>query len=69
MARAVDNGPAVLLADEPTGEFHTEDKARVLELFQAMDRDGRTVVIVTHDANVAAVASRRVEIRDGRLRG
>jgi putative ABC transport system ATP-binding protein len=69
VARAVANSPAVLLADEPTGELHTDDKARVLELFQGLNRQGRTVVIVTHDPEVAAVARRRVEIRDGRLRG
>ena len=69
VARAVANGPSVLLADEPTGELHTEDKARVLDLFQTVNRQGRTIVIVTHDPDVAAVAQRRVEIRDGRLRG
>lgn len=69
VARAVANGPSVLLADEPTGELHTDDKARVLDLFQALNRQGRTIVIVTHDSEVAAVARRRVEIRDGRLRG
>jgi ABC-type lipoprotein export system ATPase subunit len=69
VARAVANGPAVLLADEPTGELHTDDKARVLELFQALNQEGRTIVIVTHDPDVAAVARRRVEIRDGTLRG
>jgi putative ABC transport system ATP-binding protein len=69
VARAVANGPAVLLADEPTGELHTEDKSRVLQLFQALNHEGRTIVIVTHDPDVAAVAPRRVEIRDGRLRG
>jgi ABC-type lipoprotein export system ATPase subunit len=69
VARAVANGPAVLLADEPTGELHTDDKARVLELFRDLNREGRTIVIVTHDPDVAAVAQRRVEIRDGRLRG
>jgi ABC-type lipoprotein export system ATPase subunit len=69
VARAVANGPSVLLADEPTGELHTEDKSRVLDLFQTLNRQGRTIVIVTHDPDVAAVAQRRVEIRDGRLRG
>ena len=69
VARAVANGPSVLLADEPTGELHTEDKARVLDLFQALNRQGRTIIIVTHDSDVAAVAPRRVEIRDGTLRG
>jgi putative ABC transport system ATP-binding protein len=69
VARAVANGPGVVLADEPTGELHTDDTARVLELFRALNAQGRTVVIVTHDPDVAAVAPRRIEIRDGRLRG
>ena len=68
VARAVANGPGVVLADEPTGELHTEDKERVLDLFRALNAQGRTVVIVTHDPDVAAVASRRIEIRDGSLR-
>ena len=69
VARAVANGPGVVLADEPTGELHTDDKTRVLDLFEDLNRQGRTIVIVTHDPDVAAVAHRRVEIRDGRLRG
>jgi len=69
VARAVANAPSVILADEPTGELHSEDKARVLELFQGLHHEGRTVIIVTHDPEVAAVAPRRVEIRDGMLRG
>jgi putative ABC transport system ATP-binding protein len=69
VARAVANEPSVLLADEPTGELHSEDKARVLDLFQALNCQGRTIVIVTHDPDVAAVAPRRVEMRDGRLGG
>jgi ABC-type lipoprotein export system ATPase subunit len=68
VARAVANGPGVVLADEPTGELHTDDAERVLELFRALNAQGRTVVIVTHDPDVAAVARRRIEIRDGRLR-
>ena len=68
IARAVANGPDVLLADEPTGELHSDDKARVLELFQALNAEGRTVVMVTHDPDVAAVAPRRIELRDGTLR-
>ncbi len=69
VARAVANSPAILLADEPTGELHSEDKARVLELFKALNGQGRTVVIVTHDPDVAAVARRCIEIRDGMLQG
>jgi putative ABC transport system ATP-binding protein len=69
VARAVANSPSVILADEPTGELHTDDKARVLSLFNRLNEEGRTIVIVTHDPDVAAVARRRVEIRDGMLHG
>jgi putative ABC transport system ATP-binding protein len=69
VTRAIANDPSVLLADEPTGELHTEDKELVLNLFRDLNRQGRTVIIVTHDPDVAAIASRRVEIRDGKLRG
>jgi putative ABC transport system ATP-binding protein len=69
VARAVANSPGVILADEPTGELHSDDKARVLDLFRALNAQGRTVVIVTHDPDVAAVAPRQIEIRDGSLRG
>lgn len=66
VARALSNEPRLLLADEPTGELHSEDKARVLELFRHIHSEGRTIVIVTHDPEVAAVAERHIEMRDGR---
>jgi putative ABC transport system ATP-binding protein len=69
VARAVANSPSVILADEPTGELHSEDKERVLDLFKALNRQGRTIVIVTHDPDVAGAAQRQVTIRDGILRG
>ena len=69
VARAVANSPSVILADEPTGELHSEDKERVVELFKALNRQGRTIVIVTHDPEVAGMAHRQVTIRDGILRG
>jgi ABC-type lipoprotein export system ATPase subunit len=69
VARAMANDPEIILADEPTGELHADDRARVLGLFQALNRDGRTVVVVTHDPEVAAIAQRRVELRDGTLQG
>jgi putative ABC transport system ATP-binding protein len=69
VARAVANSPSVILADEPTGELHSEDKERVLDLFKAMNRQGRTIVMVTHDPDVADAAHRQVTIRDGILRG
>jgi ABC-type lipoprotein export system ATPase subunit len=68
IARALANEPRILLADEPTGELHSEDKTRVLELFRRIHAEGKTIVVVTHDMEVAAVAGRRLEMRDGRLR-
>jgi putative ABC transport system ATP-binding protein len=68
IARALANRPRLILADEPTGELHSEDKALVLDLFDRFHREGHTIIVVTHDPAVAEVAERRFEIRDGRLR-
>ncbi|MCL4534039.1 MAG: ABC transporter ATP-binding protein [Bacteroidetes bacterium] len=65
VARALANDPRLILADEPTGELHSEDKAKIIELFQRLNAQGRTVVVVTHDPEVASAARRRLEIRDG----
>jgi ABC-type lipoprotein export system ATPase subunit len=67
IARALANGPRIILADEPTGELHTEDKAQVIALFRQLNSEGCAVIMVTHDQEVAQVARRRVEIRDGRV--
>lgn len=67
IARALANRPRLILADEPTGELHSEDRAQVLALLRQFQRDGHTIVVVTHDPEVAAAADRRVEIRDGRV--
>ena len=67
IARALGNDPRLILADEPTGELHTDDTAVVIDLFRRIQRDGRTVVVVTHDPAVAGVADRQIEIRDGRV--
>jgi putative ABC transport system ATP-binding protein len=67
ICRALANGPELVLADEPTGELHSEDRAKVLEVFQSMNRAGHTLVVVTHDDDTAAIARRRLEIRDGRI--
>ena len=68
IARALANNPRIILADEPTGELHSEDKARVIELFRQFHAEGRAIVMVTHDKEVAAVAERQIEIRDGHMR-
>ncbi|HYU17115.1 MAG TPA: ABC transporter ATP-binding protein [Chloroflexota bacterium] len=67
IARALANRPWMILADEPTGELHSEDTANVVGLLKRFWREGRTIVVVTHDPEVAAVAERRIEIRDGRV--
>jgi putative ABC transport system ATP-binding protein len=67
IARALANNPRIILADEPTGELHSEDKARVIDLFRQFHAEGRAIVMVTHDKDVAAVAERQIEIRDGHV--
>ena len=65
IARALANNPPLVLADEPTGNLDSSTAAAVLDLFRDMARQGTTVVIATHEADIARVISRRVEISDG----
>ncbi len=65
IARALINNPAVLLADEPTGNLDTTTSEEILGLFETLHRSGRTIVIVTHDEEVAERANRVVRLRDG----
>jgi ABC-type lipoprotein export system ATPase subunit len=67
IARALGNHPRLILADEPTGELHSDDTANIIALFREIQREGRTVVVVTHDPEVARTADRTIEIRDGRV--
>jgi putative ABC transport system ATP-binding protein len=67
IARALANDPPLLLADEPTGNLDSATAAAVLKLFVDLGADGRTIVLVTHEPEVEAVASRRVALADGRL--
>ncbi|HEY2915663.1 MAG TPA: ABC transporter ATP-binding protein [Candidatus Limnocylindrales bacterium] len=67
IARALVTNPAVLLADEPTGNLPVKQGLEVMALFQALNKAGRTVVLITHNPDVAEVASRRIHLLDGRV--
>jgi len=67
IARALVTDPALILADEPTGNLDQATGHEVLELFRELHAAGSTIVLITHDAEVAQAASRQVHIRDGRL--
>ena len=67
IARALMNQPGLLLADEPTGNLDTATGETILQLFQQLNREGLTIVVVTHNAALAAIAQRKLELRDGRL--
>jgi putative ABC transport system ATP-binding protein len=67
IARALSNGPEVLLADEPTGNLDSKSSAEILALFKELHAEGRTVILVTHDAGIGAMAGRTLRMKDGRL--
>lgn len=67
IARALVNGPTLLLADEPTGNLNTEAGDQVLAILDALHKDGMSIIMVSHDPRVAAVAERMIEIKDGRV--
>ncbi len=65
IARAIVTDPAILLADEPTGALDTRSGEMVMDLLGTLNGQGRTVVLITHDLDVAAKAQRRIHVRDG----
>jgi putative ABC transport system ATP-binding protein len=67
VARAIVTDPALVLADEPTGNLDSASGRDVLGVLQELHATGRTIVLITHDADVAAAASRQIHIRDGRI--
>lgn len=67
IARAIVNEPSMILADEPTGALDTKTSAEIMALFKSLNKQGRTVVIVTHDPKIAEQCDRIIEISDGRI--
>jgi len=67
IARAIVNGPAVVLADEPTGNLDQKSSEQIMDLFREINRNGSTILLITHDHAVARAASRIVVIENGQL--
>jgi putative ABC transport system ATP-binding protein len=67
IARALANRPALLLADEPTGELDARTGAEIIALFRRLNDDGTTLVVVTHDEDLASAARRKIHMRDGQV--
>lgn len=67
IARALVNNPKIVFADEPTGNLDSHTGEAILELFRKISQEGRTIALVTHDPEIAAVTPRRIEIRDGKI--
>lgn len=69
IARALVNSPAVILADEPTGNLDSATSEEIINLFTSLNRQGITILMVTHEADVAAHAGRRITFKDGKIIG
>ena len=67
IARALVNDPRIIFADEPTGNLDSNTGEMILQMFDKLQQEGRTVMLVTHDPEIAAVTPRRIEIRDGKI--
>ena len=68
IARAIVNSPSIILADEPTGSLDSKTGREVLDIFKGLNREGKTVIVVTHDPGIAQEANRIVNIKDGIVR-
>ena len=67
IARSLVNDPVLILADEATGNLDTRTSYEIMALFQELNRQGKTIVFVTHEPDIAAFSSRSIRLRDGRI--
>ena len=67
IARAMVMNPSILLADEPTGNLDTKTARDIMGIFQTLNKDGRTIVVITHDEDIARYAKRTIRIVDGAI--
>jgi len=67
IARALVNNPSIILADEPTGELDTHSSAEIMSIFNQLHQEGITIILITHEADIAAQAQRTIRLQDGRI--
>ena len=67
IARALVTSPSLLLADEPTGNLDTQSSQEIMGILEGLNRDGMTIILVTHETDIAAYASRQITIKDGQI--
>jgi len=67
IARALINNPSVIFADEPTGNVDTKTSREIMKIFQSLNKKGNTIIVITHDPEVATYASRIITVRDGKV--
>ena len=67
LARALANKPAIILADEPTGNLDSGSTKEIMSILKQLHREGRTVILITHDNDIAAQARRVIRIKDGKI--